>query len=442
MLSRAAVVARNICKNYPIYERPQDRLKQMLMRGKRKYYREFVALRNINLSIEKGSSLGILGRNGAGKSTLLQIICGTVAPTSGSVEVNGRVGALLELGTGFNPEFTGRENIYLNGAILGLSKRELSERYDSIVEFADIGDFIEQPVKTYSSGMFIRLAFAVAINIDPEILVIDEALSVGDVQFQAKCFRKFEELRKNNKTIIFVTHSPDQIVRHCTRAIIIESGEIVEDGDPKYISNRYLDMMFGIKKETVSLAESTAYSGKAVETYYSTAAEGDNLPSRPGYNKLEYRWGNKEAEIIDFVISTPTQRCTNHFSSNDTLTMDLTCIFHRKVERPIYALTIKTPDGITVYGTNSRDCNHPPEISPKDAGETVTIRFCLKPRLVTGHYLISLGVVKEANGEIIPLDRRYDVIEIYATNEGKAFGFIDLDMQIEEIGYEAAHKAL
>ncbi|MDX8377458.1 MAG: ABC transporter ATP-binding protein, partial [Mariprofundales bacterium] len=211
-MSDIAIRVQNICKYYQIYSNPQDRLKQSLWRGRKQFYREFKALDDVSFEVKKGETVGIIGRNGSGKSTLLQIICGTLAPTSGDVEVNGRVAALLELGSGFNPEFTGRENVYMNATILGLSKKEIDARFDDIVAFADIGEFIEQPVKTYSSGMMMRLAFAVAINVKPDVLIIDEALSVGDVAFQRKCFGKIEEIRDAGATIMFVSHSEGSIV--------------------------------------------------------------------------------------------------------------------------------------------------------------------------------------------------------------------------------------
>ncbi len=211
-----ALKLENISKCFQIYEKPHHRLLQGISRGKKQYYKEYWALRDLSFTINRGETVGIIGRNGAGKSTLLQIICGILTPTSGSLEVHGRVAALLELGAGFNPEFTGRENVFLNGAVLGLSQQEIYHRFDEIASFADIGTFLEQPVKTYSSGMYVRLAFAVATCVNPDILIVDEALAVGDVKFQAKCFRRFEELVAGGTTILFVTHSTEQIVRHCS----------------------------------------------------------------------------------------------------------------------------------------------------------------------------------------------------------------------------------
>lgn len=451
MSSELAVSIKDVTKCYRIYTKPEDRLKQMLFGRWKRYYREFWALREMNLEIKRGSTVGILGRNGAGKSTLLQIMCNTLAPTSGEVKVGGRIGALLELGTGFNPEFTGRENVFLNGSILGLSEAEIHERFDDIAAFADIGSFIDQPVKTYSSGMFIRLAFSVAINIDPDILIVDEALSVGDVQFQAKCFRKFEEFKRQNKTIIFVTHSPDQVVRHCDRAILIEGGKVKEDGRPKDVVNKYLDLLFGASpiqakneiEEIVDEAHPSHESFKGnvvasenavVREFIATEPAGDGLALRPGFNRNEYRWGDRSAEIVDALLATQERTNLNNFAADEKLTVYMKVKFNRNVAKPIYALTIKTPDGITIYGTNSRDWDGRALFVPKKSGEIVTVRFSVVPHLMTGHYLLSFGVVDQVDSEVVPLDRRYDVLEVYVTNVTKSFGLADLRMDFAMVG--------
>jgi lipopolysaccharide transport system ATP-binding protein len=259
MSSDIAVRVTNIGKCYHIYDNPRDRLKQFvlpkvksILRGElNNYYREFWALKDMSFEVKRGEVVGIIGCNGSGKSTLLQIICGTLTPTNGKVETFGRVAALLELGSGFNPDFTGRENVYMNAAILGLRKEEIDARFDEIVSFADIGDFIEQPVKTYSSGMFIRLAFAVVINVDPDILMIDEALAVGDAKFQLKCFRKLEEIRDSGTTILFVTHDTSTVKSFCSRAMLLNHGCQVADGEPKNIVMQYFDILFPKNSESV-----------------------------------------------------------------------------------------------------------------------------------------------------------------------------------------------
>lgn len=256
MSSEIAIKVDNLCKCYQIYDQPPDRFKQFVMpriqsmlgKQPKQYFREFWALKDVSFRVKKGETVGIIGRNGSGKSTLLQMICGTLNPTSGSIQTHGRIAALLELGSGFNPDFTGRENIYLNAAVLGLSKEETDKRFDDIAAFADIGDFLDQSVKTYSSGMMVRLAFAVQAQISPDILIVDEALAVGDSKFQAKCFDQLKRLKDDGTSILLVTHSSEQIVTHCDRALLLESGEALEAGPPRSVVNRYMDLLFGKKK--------------------------------------------------------------------------------------------------------------------------------------------------------------------------------------------------
>ncbi|MFT5591573.1 MAG: lipopolysaccharide transport system ATP-binding protein, partial [Bradyrhizobium sp.] len=242
-MAEFAIRVQGLSKHYQIYETPRDRLRQFCLPTLRRlaglaskqYFTEFQALHDVSFEIKKGETVGIIGRNGSGKSTLLQLICGTLTPSSGSVLTQGRIAALLELGSGFNPEFTGRENVYMNAAVLGLDRAEIDLRYDDIVAFADIGEFIDQPVKTYSSGMAVRLAFAVAINVDPEILIVDEALSVGDELFQRKCFSRIEAIRAKGATILLVSHSGGQIVELCDQAVLMDAGEKLAIGTPKQI---------------------------------------------------------------------------------------------------------------------------------------------------------------------------------------------------------------
>jgi lipopolysaccharide transport system ATP-binding protein len=254
MSSEPLIEVRALCKTFPIYDQPHHRLLQMFSRNRR-WYREFNALRNIDFRIERGETVGIVGRNGSGKSTLLQIICGTLAPSFGEVQVRGRVAALLELGAGFNPEFTGRENVFMNGTLMGLGHAMIEDRLPEILAFADIGDFIDRPVKTYSSGMYVRLAFAVAIHVEPDLLVVDEALSVGDEAFQRKCFARIEKLRQIGCTILFVSHSAGTVVELCDRAILLDGGEMLADGAPKVVISRYQRMLYAPEDRVQELRE-------------------------------------------------------------------------------------------------------------------------------------------------------------------------------------------
>ncbi len=239
MKNENAIIVKDLSKSYYLYNKRSDRVKEAFHPFRKKYHNPFNALKNVSLSIQKGETVGIIGRNGSGKSTLLQVICGILKPTGGSVEKNGRISALLELGAGFNPEFTGRENVYINGAIFGLKREEIDERFESIEAFADIGIYIDQPVKSYSSGMYVRLAFAVAVNARPDILIVDEALAVGDTLFQSKCFAKFKEFQKKDVTILFVSHSMDLVTRYCSKAYLLDKGEIVSEGASKHVVDAY-----------------------------------------------------------------------------------------------------------------------------------------------------------------------------------------------------------
>jgi lipopolysaccharide transport system ATP-binding protein len=255
MSSEPAIRLTGLGKTYPIYRKPHHRLAQMLSRDKARWYREFPALRDVSLTIARGETVGIVGRNGSGKSTLLQMICGTLTPTAGELQVNGRIAALLELGAGFNPEFTGRENVYLNGSILGVGRDEMEAKFDAIAAFAEIGQFIEQPVKTYSSGMYVRLAFAVAIHVEPEILVVDEALSVGDEGFQRKCFARIDAIRDSGATVLFVSHAAGTVVDLCDRAILLDQGELIAEGTPKHVVGQYQKMLHAPAERAGALRE-------------------------------------------------------------------------------------------------------------------------------------------------------------------------------------------
>lgn len=430
MSSELAVNVQGLSKMYRIFARPEDRLKQMFFGRWRKYHRDFWALRDVSFNLEKGKTFGIVGRNGSGKSTLLQLLCKTVAPTSGSLFVNGRVSALLELGTGFNPEFSGKENVFLNATILGLKRQEIEEKYDEIVNFADIGEFLDQPVKTYSSGMYVRLAFSVAINVDPEILIVDEALSVGDVKFQAKCFRKFEEFKKSGKTIIFVSHSPEEIVRHCDSALLLEQGSMTALGEPRSIVNQYLDILFGSPTASERVARP---SDAAKDRRPSFLSSDDNCPARPGYNKLEYRWGDKRAEIVDYELVVDGKPANPNISNTELVDLLVKVKFNADISRPIYGLAIKTPDGVTIYGTNSRDWDGQAKFVAQKQGDEIVVKFSLVPKLVSGPYLISLGVVDCDGPDLMPLDRRYDLIEIQVRGDKRAYGLVDLDLKFSEV---------
>ena len=418
MTDDIAIKVENLSKCYHIYEQPRYRLLQMMFCGHKQFYREFWALKNVSFEIKKGETVGIIGRNGSGKSTLLQMICGTLNPTSGRIETRGRIGALLELGSGFNPQFTGRENVYMNAAVLGLSRCEVDARFDDIAAFAGIGEFIDQPINTYSSGMVVRLAFAVQSQVDPDILIVDEALSVGDAKFQAKCFERLRRLKENGTTILLVTHSSEQIVTHCSNAILLEDGEVCQQGDPRAVVNRYLDLLFGTKKEAADLLPLADSADKAGIPEIESALAG-RIENRPNYNKHEYRWGSGAAQIVDCMIVSNKKSDVVKIEAGDSIDVYVKARFIRAIQNAIFGLTIKTPDGVTIFGANSRDWGERGQCRSFCDGEETVVRFSIGMNIAAGEYLLSLGIAEEskADGEIIPLDRRYD--SIYMLVHGK-----------------------
>lgn len=433
MSSEIAIKVENLSKCYRIYDKPRDRLIQMLSRGGKQYYHEFWALNDVSFEVKKGETVGIVGRNGSGKSTLLQLIYGTLSPTSGSVTTNGRVAALLELGSGFNPEFTGKENIYVNASVLGLSNEEIDSRYDDIVQFADIGDVIEQPVKTYSSGMLVRLAFAVQAQVSPDIFIVDEALAVGDAKFQAKCFDRLKRLKENGTSILLVTHASEQIVTHCTSALLLEKGKIFESGQPRFVVNRYMDLLFGKARKTTDEADISSNStipapSMAVDSELSRSD--DVFASRNSYNPYEYRWGDGRAIILDFFLAANDEAYPTALRPGQSITLAVSIKFVCSLIRPILGITIKTKEGVTVYSVNSETLEVTDFQSLGQTGQIVTAVARFSCRLAPGDYFVSLGIATKNGDDIIPHDRRYDAIHLYVQPVTTFSGLIDLDLKL------------
>ena len=444
MSSKIAIKVENLSKCYHMYEQPRDRLKQFLLPRlsrmanlpQKNYYREFWALKDVSFEVKKGETVGIIGRNGSGKSTLLQMICGTLNQTSGSITARGRIAALLELGSGFNPEFTGRENVYLNATILGLEKDEIDSRFDEITAFADIGEFIDQPVKTYSSGMMVRLAFAVQAQVEPNILIVDEALAVGDAKFQARCFERLKKLKDCGTSILLVTHSTEQIVTHCSRAVLLDHGHVVESGDPNQVVNRYLDLLFGkVRKHPEPTNETGASTLPNDQTAESLHFDSEAFATRPGYNPLEHRWGDGAAKITDFCLYSNDESYPPALNTGETISLQVAVKFIETLERPIFGITIKTKEGVTVYGTNSEKLDITQLKSKGLAGEQIIIKANLVCRLAPGDYFISLGIATSQGEDITPHDRRYDSIHFQVRPVASFFGLVntDLDISVEEV---------
>ena len=347
--SETVIKITNLNKEYKMFARKKDRLLETVLPGYEKHT-TFKALNDFNLELKKGEVLGILGKNGAGKSTLLKMITGVVTPTSGSIEVNGKISSLLELGTAFNPELTGVENIYQHGQVMGLTNEQIDNKKQEIIDFADIGEHLYQPVKTYSSGMFARLAFACAINVDPDILIVDEVLSVGDMAFQLKCFKKFEQFKKKNKTILFVTHSITDVLKNCNRAIIIESGNKIFDGGVKEGVDRYKKIIVGLdnkEKEEKLAKQKEKIEQVKIEEKGTTWKE--HLNQNP--NLIEY--GNGKADVIDYGIFDLDGNYTSILENDKEIILKSKIYFHKKISEPIFTLTIKDFNGLEITGTNT-----------------------------------------------------------------------------------------
>ncbi|WP_426168274.1 ABC transporter ATP-binding protein [Pseudoduganella sp. R-34] len=441
MSSDHAIKIENLSKCYPIYGHPRDRLKQFILprlqrmasQPPQQYFREFWALKDVSFEVGKGETVGIVGRNGSGKSTLLQMICGTLNHTTGSISTNGRIAALLELGSGFNPEFTGRENVYMNGALLGFSEDEIDRRFDRILEFSGIGHFIDQPVKTYSSGMSVRLAFAVQAQSDPDILIVDEALAVGDAKFQAKCFAHIKALKQRGTSILLVSHATEQIATHCDRAIFLNDGVMVTAGKPRDVINTYMDFMFGAERihEAAELEKESPAALAADDDTLSLAEE--LFHTRQTYNPHEYRWGDRAARILDYAVVVAENSNPATVDIGDQVRLRLSIAFSQEVVRPILGFTIKTKEGVTLYNTNSelQACR---EISAAGAsGEVMVATIAFKAAFAPGEYFVSIGVAsRRPDGTVVPHDRRYDSIQltVVARDRHDFSGFFDLQAKM------------
>lgn len=423
----------DVTKIYKLYDKPVDRLKEALGFKKEKLYREHYALSDLSFSVERGECVGIIGTNGAGKSTILKIVTGVLNQTSGNVTVNGRISALLELGAGFNPEYTGIENVYINGTMLGFSREEMDAKMDTILKFADIGDFVNQPVKTYSSGMFVRLAFAVAINIDPEILIVDEALSVGDVFFQAKCFRKFEEFKEAGKTILFVSHDLGSISTYCDRAILLHKGKNVAEGTPKDIIDIYKKILvnqYDEDEDTMQAMEDVAdteYTAESstVETEEDTKMWKECLSINPKI--VEY--GDKKAEIIDFCVKDHNGIITNTIEKDSKFKILMKVKMNEDIQEPIFAYTIKDIRGNEITGTNTLYEKVP--VGDKKAGDIVEIEFEQVMTLHGNNYLLSLGCTCYEQMEFVVFHRLYDVCNITVISQKNSVGYYDMNSKVK-----------
>lgn len=403
MRSDIAISVKNLTKTYRIFGHPGDRIKQAFTFGRMRFHREFTALKDVSFEIKKGETVGIIGRNGSGKSTLLQVICGILKATDGAVQVNGRIAALLELGAGFNPEFTGSENVYFQGVLMGFTKAQMDERFDEIAAFAEIGEFIDQPVRTYSSGMFVRLAFSTAMHLTPEILIVDEALAVGDAGFQRKCFDRIETVRERGGVVLLVSHSMEQIAHHCDRAILLEGGAVAFIGKPSEAIHQYMTLLNHPR-------------GQERATRDAHVATEDVLIHRPNYNPAETRWGDRAFTIVDACLVQNGVENPPFLISGVRTELKFWSICHTDSEKLVFGLAIKSRTGAMALTTNSRILLGPDEPLKQEAGSKLCISFFFTPFFEPGNYLVSIGVTSEVDSGLVAHDRRYDSIVLNLRN--------------------------
>jgi ABC-type polysaccharide/polyol phosphate transport system ATPase subunit len=441
-----AIVLRNVSKKFRLFASSKERLMEALHPFRKEYHREFWALQDVSFEVRQGEIVGILGKNGSGKSTLLQIICSVTQATRGEVHVNGRISALLELGAGFNPEFTGRENVMLNGAIMGFSRKEMMRRLPDIEGFADVGEFFDQPVKTYSSGMFVRVAFAAAIHVDPDILIVDEALAVGDVRFQRKCLLQIEKIRTSGAAILFVSHSLETITSLCSRAIILEKGVIVADGEPKLMTEKYLGILFSEAASSDGESDSImvkAFEGRQTshpqlrENQFFTIDSSDRenaISERFGYNRHEVRTTNGCAVLVDYLVEVDGRTDVASVSSGSAITIFMKIRFSADVSQPVIGFELKTEKGVTIAGSNTFLAKTP--LQPAGRGETKIYQIEFNMPLNEGDYFIDLGVAKyDGSPGGYLLDVRRSVIHLIVSRlaEKQFNGIVDIGFRFTEV---------
>lgn len=426
-----AIHLKDVKKVYKLYRKPKDRLLDAfgLLRGRRKPGLNY-ALKGVSLDIKKGETVGIIGTNGSGKSTILKIITGVLFPNEGDVEINGRISALLELGAGFNQEYTGVENVYLNGTMMGFTDEEIDAKLPQILEFADIGDYVYQPVKTYSSGMFVRLAFAVAINIDPEILIVDEALSVGDVFFQAKCYAKFEEFKRQGKTIVFVSHDLSSIAKYCDKVFLLNKGKLLGEGSSKEMIDLYKRVLVGqYDADGEEGMAGGSLTGKAAKGENGKDGKGSDAVSRTTLNPDTLEYGTRQAYVDEVFVTDEGGRRTTTIIKGTKFTIHLRVRFEDHVPGPIFAFTFKDVKGTEITGTNSMyekaytGCGEP--------GNVMDVTFTQVMNLQGGSYLLSLGVTGFRGADFEVYHRLYDCLDITVVSDKDTVGYFDMMSEVK-----------
>lgn len=463
-----AISVKDVTKVYKLYEKPIDRLKESVSPTHKNYHRDFYALNGLSFNVKKGETVGIIGTNGSGKSTILKIITGVLTPSTGQVQVNGKISALLELGAGFNMDYTGIENIYMNGTMMGYTKKEMEAKLDDILDFAEIGDFVYQPVKTYSSGMFVRLAFALAINVEPEILIVDEALSVGDVFFQSKCYRRMEEIRQSGTTILMVTHDMGSIIKYCDKVVLLHKGEFISQGTPGHMVDLYKKILAGQmdslraqleqerREEELRGAEGwddagsrssqPGTGGAAVtpggdpDAQMSDFSGGMDLSGggKPllmkdqltiNYDRTEY--GDGRAEIYDLGLLDERGNITNLLLKGEMFTIRERIRFNAEIQAPIFTFTIKDKMGTELTGTNTMF--EGADIKPVKPGDAYTVEFTQKMTLQGGEYLLSMSCTGFEQGEHVVYHRLYNITNVTVISNKNTVGVYDMESQVKAV---------
>ena len=455
-----------VSKVYRLYDKPIDRLLESISLRKKSYHKDFYALRDISFSVGRGEAVGIIGTNGSGKSTMLKIITGVLSATTGKVESRGSICALLELGAGFNQDYTGIENIYMNGTMMGFSKAEMDEKLPAILEFADIGDFVYQPVKSYSSGMFVRLAFALYISIDPEVLIVDEALSVGDVFFQAKCYHRMDELKRKGTTILMVTHDLGSVMKYCDRVVLFHKGEKVGEGLPGQMVDKYKKILAGKDPHAEQFMEEQNFLGNVDEEAVGTAGTAGTTEKNDGtgiasgtaelasdksaqssqkpvgfmkdhltLNPSSQQYGNGKAEILDFGVLDKDGRPSNVLLKGEEFSIKERSVFHDSIAAPIFTFTIKDKRGMDLSGTNT--LFEGKEIPAVKKGDEYYCTFTQRMNLQGGEYLLSISCTGFEEGEHTVYDRKYDITSITVLSNKNTVGIYDMESEVTLERHEA-----
>ncbi|WP_447215320.1 ABC transporter ATP-binding protein [Citrobacter pasteurii] len=424
-----SITVKQLYKEYKSYPNKWGRLIEWCGFTKKKRHKTKSVLNDINFTIEAGESVGIIGVNGAGKSTLLKLITGTTQPSSGEIKVNGRIAALLELGIGFHPDFSGRQNVYMAGQLLGYSTEEIDSLFPEIEAFAEIGEYIDQPLRMYSSGMQARLAFSVATATKPDILIVDEALSVGDVYFQAKCYSRIAEYKKQGMTLLLVSHAVMDISKQCDRAIFLKAGKVYADGPSREVVNLYMDDLFGKKKENI--ASNQDNESNVIKINQDSE---DLYHTRPGYVKEEHRWGQGGAKIIDYLTVSGGVEYPTVINTNDKLDVYVKVLFEDDFEHVTPGILLKSLEGVFIYGSNSYLSTKGKILPTGKSGHIVVYKFSMNLCLNEGTYLLSLGLSSgDPTKTTDPIDRRYDSILLKVTNHVHMWGLVDMQADFEQI---------